>query len=165
MLWFCSGHFVATWLVCLALIFRFQSSASGHSLAFVLFALLCWPVVLELLTLKGYFALKRVTLDRLKARVRSGELKKAVVFAFGFCASLLAAAGIGGAVWAVGSLDRWFGKMNGWFSALHTIAWFPLTFALWVIPPMIVLALLAGKNRKPAATTTAKTSEPEPAHV
>jgi hypothetical protein len=160
MFWFCSGHFTATWLVCIGLIFKFQAAAAGHSLTFVLFALLFWPVVLELLTLKGYFALKRVTLDRLKARVGSGELKKAVVFGFGFCTSLLAATGIGIAVWAVGSLDRWFGKMDGWFSALHTIAWFPVTFALWVVPPVIVLAMLAGKSGKSSvAKNSAKPAE------
>jgi hypothetical protein len=159
MLFFCSGHFAATWLVCLGLIVRFHSTAERPH-AFVLFALIFWPVVLELLTLKGYFALKRVTLDRLKARVRSGELKKAVVFAFGFCTSLLAAAGIGVAVWAVGSLDRWFGKMDGWLSALHTIAWFPVTFALWVVPPVIVLAMLAGKNGKSAGTNSSKPAAP-----
>jgi hypothetical protein len=38
--------------------------------------------------------------------------------------------------------------MDGWFSALHTIAWFPVTFALWVVPPVIVLAMLAGKSGK-----------------
>jgi len=159
MRWFCSGHFTATWLVCIGLIFKFQATASEHPLAFVLFALIFWPVVLELLTLKGYFTLKRVTLDRLKSRVRSGDLKKAVVFAFGFCTSLLAAAGIGATVWMVGSLDRWFGKMDGWFSALHTIAWFPVTLVLWVVPPVIVLAMLAGRSGKAAARNSAKAAE------
>jgi len=159
MFWFCSGHFAATWLVCLGLIFRFQSTTERPH-AFVLFALLFWPVVLELLSLKGYFALKRVTLDRLKARVRSGELKKAVVFGFGFCTSLLAAAGIGTAAWAVSSTDRWFGKLDGWLSALHTIAWFPVTLALWIVPPVIVLAMLAGKNGKATTQEPAKPSEP-----
>lgn len=147
MFWFCSGHFAATWLVCLAFIFRYRDTAGAHPFSFVLFALICWPVVLELLTLKGYFALKRVTLDRLKARVRCGELKKAVVFGFGFCTSLLAAACIGGAAMAVRSLDGWFAKMDGWLSALHTIAWFPVTFALWVVPPVIVLGTLAGRTK------------------
>ena len=77
MLWFCSGHFASTWLVCLTLILRFQATAE-RPLTFVLFALILWPVLLELLPLRGYFALKRVTLDRLKARVHRGELKKAV---------------------------------------------------------------------------------------
>lgn len=158
MFWFCSGHFAATWLVCLSLIFRFHSTAERPH-AFVIFALIFWPVVLELLTLKGYFALKRVTLDRLKARVRTGELKKAVVFAFGFCTSLGAAAGIGAASWAVGSVDRWFGKMDGWLSALHTIAWFPVTLALWIAPPVIVLAMLAGKRAKTSGTDSTKTIE------
>ena len=84
MFWFCSGHFAATWLVCVGLILRFQAGSSSHSFTFLLFALIFWPVALELLSLKGYSTLKRVTLDRLKARVRNGELKKAVVFAFGF---------------------------------------------------------------------------------
>lgn len=143
MLWFCSGHFTATWLVCLSLIFRFH--AASHPPAFVLFALMFWPVVLELLPLKGYFYLKRVTLDRLKARVRSGELKKAVVFGFGFCTSLLAAAGIWIAAQCVALMDGWFGKTDGWSTALHTIAWFPVTFLLWVVPPVIAVALLAGR--------------------
>jgi len=150
MFWFCSGHFAATWLVCLSLIFRFQASAD-RPFTFILCAVLFWPVVLELLPLKGYFYLKSVTLDRLKARVRSGELKKAVVFGFGFCTSVFAAVGIQLAVWAVGSTDGWFGKMDGWFSVLHTLAWFPVTFALWVVPPVIVLALLAGKSSKTAS--------------
>ncbi len=94
--------------------------------------------------MRGYFALKRVTLDRLKARVHRGELKKAVVVAFGFCTSLLAAAGIGTAAWALGMLDAWFGKKGG-FSALPTLAWLPLTFVLWVVPPVIAVAMLAGK--------------------
>jgi hypothetical protein len=159
MFWFCSGHFTATWIVCVALIAKFYATAADQSLTFILFALLFWPVVLELLSLKGYFALKRVTLDRLKARVRTGELKKAVVFAFGFVTSLLAAAGIGAAVWAVRSLDHWFGKMDGWLSALHTIAWFPITFALWVVPPVIVLAMLAGKSRGTARKAAEKEVE------
>ncbi len=146
MIWFCSGHFAATWLVCLTLIFRFHSIAE-RSLTFVLCALILWPIVLELLPLKGYFALKRVTLDRLKARVSRGELKKAVVFAFGFCTSLLAAAGIGAAAWGFGMLDGWLGKMNDGVNALPTLAWLPLTFVLWVVPPVIAVAILAGKAR------------------
>jgi hypothetical protein len=144
MIWFCSGHFAATWLVCLTLIFRFHSLAE-RPLTFVLSALILWPVVLELLPIKGYFALKRVTLDRLKARVSRGELKKAVVFAFGFCTSLVAAAGIGAAAWGFGMLDGWLGKMSDGVTALPTIAWLPLTFILWVVPPMIAVAILAGK--------------------
>jgi hypothetical protein len=159
MFWFCSGHFAATWLVCLSLIFRFQAAAD-RPLTLTLFALILWPVVLELLPLKGYFYLKRVTLDRLKARVKTGELKKAVVFGFGFCTSLAAAAGIGAAVTAVGWLDRWFGKMDGWYSALHTLAWFPVTFALWVIPPVVAVAMLAGKGAKSANTGAIQNSEP-----
>jgi hypothetical protein len=147
MLWFCSGHFAATWLVCLTLIFRFHSAAE-RPLTFVLFALILWPVLLELLPLRGYFALKRVTLDRLKARVSRGEVKKAVVFAFGFCTSLLAAIGIGTAAWALGVLDGWFGKMDG-FTALPTLAWLPITFVLWVVPPVIAVAMLAGKAGTP----------------
>jgi hypothetical protein len=147
MLWFCSGHFAATWLVCLTLIFRFHSAAE-RPLTFVLFALILWPVLLELLPLRGYFALKRVTLDRLKARVRRGEVKKAVVFAFGFCTSLLAAIGIGTAAWALGVLDGWFGKMDG-FTVLPTLAWLPITFVLWVVPPVIAVAMLAGKAGTP----------------
>jgi hypothetical protein len=158
MFWFCSGHFTATWLVCIGLILKFQATAD-HPVAFVLFALIFWPVILELLSLKGYFYLKAVTLDRLKGRVRRGELKKAVVFGFGFCTSLLAAAGIGAAVWAVRSMDHWFGKLDGWFSALHTIAWFPITFTLWVVPPVIVLALLAGKKSRVAGTDSRKAPE------
>ena len=149
MFWFCSGHFAATWLVCLSLIFKFH--ADGHPPAFTLFALIFWPVVLELLPLKGYFYLKRVTLDRLKARVRTGELKKAVVFGFGFCTSLLAATGIWATAQCVPLMNGWFGRMEGWSSALHTLAWFPITFILWVVPPVIAVAMLSGK-----ATRTAK---------
>jgi hypothetical protein len=144
MLWFCSGHFAATWLVCLTLIFRFHATAE-RPLTFVLFALILWPVLLELLPLRGYFALKRVTLDRLKARVNRGELKKAVVFSFGFCTSLLAAAGIGAAAWGFGLLDSWFGKMDR-LVALPTLAWLPVTLVLWVVPPVIAVAMLAGKS-------------------
>ncbi len=144
MLWFCSGHFAATWLVCLTLIFRFHSTAE-RPLAFIVCALILWPVLLELLPLRGYFALKRVTLDRLKARVHRGELKKAVVFAFGFCTSILAAAGIGVAAWGLGLLDGWFGKIDR-LAALPTIAWLPITFLLWVVPPVAAVAMLAGKS-------------------
>jgi hypothetical protein len=158
MLWFCSGHFAATWLVCLTLIFRFQATAE-RPLTFVLFALILWPVLLELLPLRGYFALKRVTLDRLKARVHRGELKKAVVFAFGFCTSLLAAAGIGLAAWGLGLLDGWFGKMDR-LVALPTLAWLPLTFVLWVVPPVIAVALLAGKSRAGSDEPSARKDEP-----
>ena len=161
MLWFCSGHFAATWLVCLTLIFRFHSTAE-RPLTFVLFALILWPVLLELLPLRGYFALKRVTLDRLKARVHRGELKKAVVFAFGFCTSLLAAAGIGMAAWGLGVLDGWFGKMDR-FAVLPTLAWLPLTFVLWVAPPAIAVAMLAGKSRATLGEGSAQ--KPEPVHA
>lgn len=158
MLWFCSGHFAATWLVCLTLIFRFHATAERpHS--FVLFALVLWPVLLELLPLRGYFALKRVTLDRLKARVRRGELKKAVVFAFGFSTSLLAAAGIGMAAWGLGLLDSWMGKTAS-LAALPTLAWLPLTFVLWVVPPVIAVAMLAGKSSAADRGTSGPTEEP-----
>ena len=145
MLWFCSGHFAATWLVCLTLIFRFHAAAE-RPLTFALFALILWPVLLELLPLRGYFALKRVTLDRLKVRVHRGELKKAVVFAFGFCTSLLAAAGIGVAALGFGLFDGWFGKMDR-LVALPTLAWLPITFVLWVVPPVLAVAMLAGESR------------------
>ena len=157
MLWFCSGHFAATWLVCLTLIFRFHSTAE-RPLTFVLFALILWPVLLELLPLRGYFALKRVTLDRLKARVHRGELKKAVVFAFGFCTSLLAAVGIGMAAWGLGLLDGWFGKMDR-LAALPTLAWLPLTFVLWVVPPVIAVAMLAGKAGTPIGKRSVRETE------
>ena len=158
MLWFCSGHFAATWLVCLTLIFRFQAAAE-RPLTFVLFALILWPVLLELLPLRGYFALKRVTLDRLKARVHRGELKKAVVFAFGFCTSLLAAVGIGMAAWGLGLLDGWFGKMDR-LAALPTLAWLPITFILWVVPPVIAVAMLAGKSSATDRESSGHTDEP-----
>ena len=158
MLWFCSGHFAATWLVCLTLIFRFHATAERPH-TFVLFALILWPVLLELLPLRGYFALKRVTLDRLKARVHRGELKKAVVFAFGFCTSILAAAGIGMAAWGLGLLDGWVGKMDR-LAALPTIAWLPITFVLWVVPPVIAVAMLAGKSAAAKGETTGRTHDP-----
>ncbi len=160
MLWFCSGHFAATWLVCLTLIFRFQSTAEKPH-TFVVCAVLLWPVLLELLSLRGYFALKRVTLDRLKARVSRGELKKAVVFAFGFCTSLLAAAGIGAAAWGFGLLDGWLGKV----SAVPTLAWLPLTFALWVAPPVIAVAILAGKAGTKIVKGATKKAQAEPVHA
>ncbi|MEI7819284.1 MAG: hypothetical protein WCK55_00070 [Verrucomicrobiota bacterium] len=150
MLWFCSGHFAATWLVCLTLIFRFHAAAD-KPLTFVIFALILWPVVLELLPLRGYFALKRVTLDRLKARVNRGELKKAIVFAFGFCTSLFAAIGIGAAAWGFGLLDGWLGKMGDGVSVMSTLAWLPVTFLLWIVPPVIAVALLAGRAEKALA--------------
>ena len=157
MLWFCSGHFAATWLVCLTLIFRFHATAE-KPLTFVLCALILWPGLLELLPLRGYFALKRVTLDRLKARVHRGELKKAVVFAFGFCTSLLAAAGIGTASWGFGLLDGWLGKM----SALPTLAWLPLTFVLWVVPPVIAVAMLAGRASANIGDASARKAQAQP---
>ncbi|MCX6980910.1 MAG: hypothetical protein NTV08_09190 [Verrucomicrobia bacterium] len=150
MLWFCSGHFAATWLVCLTLIFRFHAAAD-KPLTFVIFALILWPVVLELLPLRGYFALKRVTLDRLKSRVNCGELKKAIVFAFGFCTSIFAAIGIGAAAWGFGLLDGWLGKMSDGVSVMSTLAWLPVTFVLWIVPPVIAVALLAGRAEKALA--------------
>lgn len=110
---------------------------------FVIFAVILWPLVLTLLPIKGYFYLKRITLDRLKDRVRSGELKKAVVFAFGFCTCLLAAAGIGLASWAVGAVDGFFGRQDGVWSVAHTLAWFPVAFLAWVIPPTLAVWMLA----------------------
>lgn len=145
MFWFCSGHFAATWLVCLSLIFRFHAAAD-RPIAFILFALIFWPVVLELLPIKGYFFLKRITLDRLKARVQRGELKKAVVFGFGFCTSMAAAVAIQGAVSVAGSMNAWSGKADLWQSALHILAWFPVSFLLWIIPPVLAVALLAGRK-------------------
>lgn len=147
MFWFCSGHFAATWLVCLTLIFRFHA-ATEKPLTFVLFALILWPVLLELLPFRGYFALKRVTLDRLKARVHRGELKKAIVFAFGFGTSMAAAIGIGAAAWGFGLLDGWLGKMSDGVNVMSTLAWLPVTCVLWIVPPMIAVALLAGRVEK-----------------
>ena len=158
MLWFCSGHSAATWLVCLTLIFRFHAAAD-KPLTFVIFALILWPVVLELLPLRGYFALKRVTLDRLKARVNRGELKKAIVFAFGFCTSLFAAIGIGAAAWGFGLLDGWLGKMGDGVSVMSTLAWLPVTFLLWIVPPVIAVALLAGRAEKALADKPGFTHE------
>lgn len=159
MRWFCTGHFAATWLVCTSLLFRFYR-VNDFSLAFVLFALVLWPVVLWLLPLKGYFHLKAVTLDRLKDKVSRGELKKMVVFVFGFCTSLLAAACIGLAAWAVGVMDGWFSQKEGVSSLMHTIAWFPLAFIVWVVVPAVVVSRLA-KGGETAATVE---SEPAAAH-
>jgi hypothetical protein len=142
MRWFCTGHFTATWLVCSSLIFKFQEAAD-HSVSFMVFAVVLWPVLLWLLPLKGYFQLKAATLDRLKARVSSGELKKAVVFTFGFCTSLLAAAGIALAAWAVSAFDAWFGKQDGLLSLAPVLAWFPIAFILWAMAPAFVVSKLA----------------------
>ena len=142
MRWFCTGHFAATWLVCTSLLFRFHQ-VSDYSLTFVLFAMVLWPVLLWLLPMKGYFHLKAVTLDRLKARVSRGDLKKAVVFGFGFCTSLLAAACIGVAAWMVGAMDGWFSRQEGVTSLVHTLAWFPVAFLLWAIVPAVVVSRLA----------------------
>jgi hypothetical protein len=150
MRWFCTGHFAATWLVCTSLLFRFHQ-VSDYSLTFVLFAVVLWPVLLWLLPLKGYFHLKAITLDRLKARVSNGELKKAVVFGFGFCTSLLAAGTIGLAAWLVGATDGWFSKQEGVTSLMHTLAWFPVAFFLWAIIPAVVVSRLA-KGRREAHT-------------
>ncbi len=142
MRWFCTGHFAATWLVCTSLIFRFQATAE-NSVAFVLFAVILWPLLLALLPVKGYFYLKRITLDRLKERVSRGELKKAVVFGFGFFTSLLAAAGISLAAWAVGAVDGFFSRQDGVWSLAHTLAWFPVAFLAWVMLPTLAVWLLA----------------------
>lgn len=161
MLWFCSGHFAATWFVCLTLIFRFQA-AVDRPLMFVLFALILWPVLLELLPLRGYFALKAATLDRLKARVNRGELKRAIVFAFGFCTSLLAAVGIGFAAWGFGLLDGWLGRMGDGVSAISTLAWLPVTLVLWVVPPVLAVAKLSGKA---GATAIEAAEKQQPVHA
>jgi hypothetical protein len=152
MRWFCTGHFAATWLVCSSLILRFHA-ASDHSVAFMVFAVVLWPVLLWLLPLKGYFRLKGATLDRLKARVRSGELKKAVVFSFGFCTSLLAAASIALTAWGVSVFDLWFSKKDGFLSMAHIFAWFPIAFLLWAAAPAFVVAKLArsGKEELPVS--------------
>ena len=147
MRWFCAGHFAATWLVCTSLLVRFHS-AGETSISAVLFGLILWPVILWVVPLKGYFWLKSVTLDRLKARVRRGELKKAVVFTFGFCTSLFAALSIGMATWAVGAMDGWFSQQEGPVSLVHTLAWFPVAFVLWVLIPTIGMALLAGSGKR-----------------
>ena len=89
------------------------------------------------------------------------ELKKAVVFAFGFFTSLLAAAGIGTAAWAFGLLDGWLGKM----SAVPTLAWLPLTLALWVVPPVIAVAILAGRASANLSKGSAKKTNREPVHA
>ena len=145
MRWFCTGHFAATWLVCSGLLFHFQKTGE-KPLTFVIFALVLWPLVLTLLPMKGYFHLKALTLDRLKARVRNGELKKAVVFGFGFCTSFAAALSIGLATWVVGQLDGYFSKQDGLMGVAHTLAWFPICFALWALVPSFVLSKLAGKS-------------------
>src|SRR5829696_6585324 len=132
MRWFCTGHFAATWLVCSSLLFRFQR-VNDLSLAIVLFSVVLLPVLLWLLPLKGYFHLKAITLDRLKSRVSTGELKRAVVFGFGFCTSLLAAVFIGFSAWAVDAMDGWFSRQDGLTSLAHTLAWFPVAFVLWAI--------------------------------
>jgi hypothetical protein len=149
MRWFCAGHFAATWLVCTSLLVRFHT-AHESSIAFIVFSIMLWPVVLWALPLKGYFHLKAVTLDRLKARVHRGELKKMVVFGFGFCTSLLAALSIGFATWAVGALDSWFSQQEGALSLVHTIAWFPIAFLLWILIPTIGMSVLA--RQRQAAT-------------
>lgn len=146
MRWFCTGHFAATWLVCTSLLFRFHQ-VSDYSVTFVLFAVVLWPVLLWSLPLKGYFHLKAITLDKLKARVSNGELKKMVVFTFGFCTSLLAAGMIGLTAWLVGVTDGWFSKQEGVTSLMHTIAWFPVAFALWAIIPAFVVSRLAKGGR------------------
>ena len=118
----------------------------------MVFAIVLWPVLLWLLPLKGYFKLKGATLDRLKARVVSGELKKVVVFSFGFCTSLLAAVGIVLAAWGVAAFDTWFGKQDGFLSFAHVLVWFPIAFLLWAVAPAFVVSKLArgGKTEFPA---------------
>ena len=149
MRWFCTGHFAATWLACSGLLLHFQKTGE-KPLTFVIFALILWPLVLTLLPLKGYFHLKAITLDRLKARVTCGELKKAVVFAFGFCTSLAAALCIGLATVLVGMLDSYFSKQDGLLGVAHTLAWFPISFAVWALVPSFVLRRLAGKAQATA---------------
>jgi hypothetical protein len=83
--------------------------------------------------------------------VNRGELKKAIVFAFGFCTSLFAAIGIGAAAWGFGLLDGWLGKMGDGVSVMSTLAWLPVTFLLWIVPPVIAVALLAGRAEKALA--------------
>jgi hypothetical protein len=146
MRWFCAGHFAATWLVCTSLLVRFHTTTDS-SIAFIVFSIVLWPVILWALPLKGYFYLKSVTLDRLKARVHRGELKKAVVFGFGFCTSLIAAMSIGVATWCVGAMDHWFSDKEGAMSLLHTIAWFPIAFLLWVLIPTVGMAILARRQK------------------
>ena len=148
MRWFCLGHFAATWLVCTSLLLHFRS-ASDSSIGFVVFGIILWPILLWALPMKGYFWLKAATLDRLKARVKSGDLKKMVVIIFGFCTSLLASASIGGATWALSSADGWFSRQEGPISLAHTLAWFPVAAALWVLVPTLALAILARSGRKP----------------
>lgn len=154
MRWYCAGHFAATWLVCTSLLLRFHA-AHDSSIAFILFSVILWPVVLWAIPLKGYFYLKAVTLDRLKACVRRGELKRAVVFTFGFCTSLLAALSIGIATWAVGAVDTWFSQQEGAMSLAHTIAWFPVAFMLWVFIPRFGVKLLANRQKAVVIETAA----------
>lgn len=145
MRWFCAGHFAATWLVCSSLLLRFHA-AGESTVTFVLFSVILWPLILWAIPLKGYFYLKAVTLDRLKARVSRGELKRAVVFSFGFVTSLLAALCIGFATWSVGAIDGWFTHQAGAWSLLHTIAWFPVAFLLWVLIPTLGVAVLGWRK-------------------
>ena len=161
MRWFCTGHFAATWLVCTSLLLRFHA-AHDSSVAFVLFSIILWPVLLWALPLKGYFYLKSVTLDRLKAKVHRGDLKKAVVFAFGFCTSLLAALSIGLATWGMGALDAWFSRLDGPMGLLHTLSWFPVAFLLWVLIPTLGIAILARRQTEAVEHVVA---EPEPARA
>jgi hypothetical protein len=165
MRWFCTGHFAATWLVCTSLLLRFQRADNG-SVAMVVFGIILWPLLLWALPLKGYFHLKSITLDRLKARVQHGDLRKAVVFVFGFCTSLLAAACIGLAAWGVGAIDGWFRQKDGMMGFVHTLAWFPVAFALWVILPKVVLSMLArGGNLSEPAGPPAPAERPKPAMI
>jgi hypothetical protein len=149
MRWFCTGHFTATWLVCTGLLFHFQKTGE-KPLTFVLFALVLWPLVLTLIPIKGYFHLKAITLDRLKARVSRGELKKAVVFLFGFATSFAAALFIGAATLLVNKLDAYFSKQDGLMGMAHTLAWFPICFLLWAVTPSFVISKLAGRSEVPA---------------
>jgi hypothetical protein len=160
MRWFCAGHFAATWLVCTSLLVRFHT-AHDSSIAFILFSIILWPMVLWAIPIKGYFYLKSVTLDRLKARVSRGELKKAVVFTFGFCTSLLAALSIGFATWAVGAMDTWFSQQEGVFSLLHTIAWFPIAFLLWILIPTVGMAILARQRQSAGIVEAVADEAPE----
>lgn len=122
-----------------------------------------WPVILWAIPIKGYFRLKAATLDRLKARVNCGELKKAVVFTFGFCTSLLAALSIGFATWMVGAMDTWFSQQEGVVSLLHTIAWFPISFLLWIIIPTVGMAILARQSETAAIAAAVAVEDTEAA--
>lgn len=157
MRWFCAGHFAATWLAFTVLLFRFHT-AHDSSLTFLLFSVVLWSVVLWALPLKGYFYLKAVTLDRLKARVSRGELKKAVVFAFGFATSLLAVLSIAVATWVFTALDTWFSRQDGALSLVHTIVWFPVAFLLWVVIPPMGLAILGGGGERNVAESESVSS-------